>query len=96
MEIKQNVIGYSYYITLKITIMSKNFISLEKIQLPFEGLEELGDSILLIKGGNGLTSRSGNGCGCGSGKGCGCGCGCNSGKGCGCGCECSCDQTPPM
>lgn len=28
--------------------MRKNFIPLEKIQLPFEGFEELGDSILLI------------------------------------------------
>ena len=84
--------------------MRKNFISMEKIQLPFEELEELGDSIFFIRGGNGATSRSGIGCGCDSGSGCGCecgsgsgsGCGCSSGKGCGCGCEFKCDQTHPM
>lgn len=74
--------------------MRKNFIPLEKIQLPFEGFEELGDSILLVRGGNGGTARGGSGCGCGCDNGNGCGCGCTSGAGCGC--ECSCDQSGPM
>ncbi|MDR0537495.1 MAG: hypothetical protein LBH04_05580 [Tannerellaceae bacterium] len=57
--------------------MDEKIIVLSEVQLPFEGLEELGEELFTLKGGK---NDGGSGCGCG------CGCGCTGGPGCGCGC----------
>lgn len=55
----------------------------QKVLLPIDGLELLGEEMIYVVGGYNVPVDSPP-----AGSGSGCGCGCPNGAGCGCGCSC--------